>query len=96
MTEVIYLLKREIGVRGAAAFLHEFTQSQPDLQDVIVDDLRRMRQIMLQYEEARFDFVDCCIMALAERLNITQVCTLDYRDFCIFRPVHCDYWEILP
>jgi predicted nucleic acid-binding protein len=39
---------------------------------------------------------DCCIMTLSERLNITQVCTFDQRDFLIFRPKHCDYLDILP
>jgi hypothetical protein len=27
-----------------------------------------------------------CFMVLSERLNITQVCTLDQRDFSIFAP----------
>jgi predicted nucleic acid-binding protein len=96
LTEVVYLLKREAGVQGAVEFLEEFNQSQPDLQDITVDDLKRVQAIMDQFASARFDFVDCCIMALSERLNVTQVCTLDRRDFSIFRPKHCDYLEILP
>jgi predicted nucleic acid-binding protein len=96
LTEVVYILKRETGVKGALAFLDSFTQSRPDLQDVTVEDLQRVQQIMRQYADAKLDFVDCCIMALSERLNITQVCTLDQRDFSIFRPKHCDYLEILP
>ncbi|MEO8608322.1 MAG: PIN domain-containing protein [Chloroflexota bacterium] len=96
LTEVVYLLKREAGVPGAINFLDVFTHSQPDLQDVIIEDLERVQAIMQQYADAKLDFVDCCIMALSERLNITQVCTLDQRDFSIFRPKHCDYLEILP
>jgi uncharacterized protein len=96
LTEVIYLLKRETGVQGAAQFLEEFNESQPDLQDITVTDLRRVKEIMQHYPTAKLDFVDCCIMALSERLKITLVCTLDKRDFGIFRPKHCDYLEILP
>ncbi len=48
------------------------------------------------YPGAKLDFVDCCIMAMSERLNITRVCTFDRRDFSIFRPAHCDYLELLP
>jgi predicted nucleic acid-binding protein len=55
-----------------------------------------VREILLQYQDARLDFVDCCIMALSERFNITQVCTFDRRDFGIFRPRHVDYLELLP
>ena len=59
-------------------------------------DLQRARAIMAAYPEADLDFVDCCLMALSERLKITQICTFDRRDFSIFRPQHCDYLELLP
>jgi predicted nucleic acid-binding protein len=42
------------------------------------------------------DFVDATIAAVAERLNITRILTLDQRDFQIIRPKHSDYFEILP
>ncbi len=96
LTEVVYLLKRDYGGRSAARFLGEFARTQPDLQDITIVDLKRAAEIMEQYANADFDFVDCCIMALAERLDITEICTLDQRDFSIFRPTHADYLEILP
>lgn len=96
LTEVVYLIKREAGMRGAVQFLDEFGGSQPNLQEITVSDLRRVREIMLQYSSVRIDFVDSCIMALAERLKITQVGTLDMRDFTIFRPNHVNNLELLP
>jgi len=50
----------------------------------------------ITYADAGFDFVDCCIMALAERLQITPIYTFDHRDFAIFRRQHCPYLELLP
>ncbi|MDJ1182374.1 hypothetical protein PMH09_04135 [Roseofilum sp. BLCC_M143] len=44
----------------------------------------------------RLDFVDASIAAVAERINVTRILTLDRRDFTILRPRHCDYFEILP
>jgi predicted nucleic acid-binding protein len=96
LPEVLFLLNREIGIQGATRFLQQFNDSQPNLQDVTVADLRRVKEIIQQYATAKLDFVDCCIMALSERLNITQVCTLDRRDFTIFRPKHVRHLEILP
>jgi predicted nucleic acid-binding protein len=96
LTEVIYFLKRETGVQGALQFLEEFNASQPYLQDVTVTDLQRVKEIMQQYASSRLDFVDSCIMALSERLAITRVCTLDRRDFTIFRPKHVTTLELLP
>jgi uncharacterized protein len=51
---------------------------------------------MAIYFDAKLDFVDCCIMALSERMNITKVCTFDRRDFGMFPPQHCAYLELLP
>jgi uncharacterized protein len=59
-------------------------------------DLDRIEQIMSDYADAQFDFADVAIMAVAERLNITQIATFDHRDFRIYRPTHCDYFELLP
>ena len=51
---------------------------------------------MERYKDAEFDFVDCCLMAIAERLNIEDICTFDRRDFAIFRPKHCENFTLLP
>jgi predicted nucleic acid-binding protein len=54
------------------------------------DDLSRVAEVLNQYADARVDFVDATIVALAERL------TLDRRHFELFRPRHCAAFEILP
>jgi predicted nucleic acid-binding protein len=60
------------------------------------DDLDRMTEIMLEYQDAEFDFVDLALMAAAERLNIRTLYTLDRRDFSLYRPRHCPYFDLLP
>jgi len=96
LTEVAYLLKRDAGHPGMTRFLRHFSQTKILLESVEMPDLYRAYEIASTYNSAEFDFVDCCIMALSERLKITQVCTYDRRDFSIFRPQHCDYLELLP
>jgi predicted nucleic acid-binding protein len=96
LTEATYLLNREMGTRGVIKFLEEFNETEPLLQEVTVPDLRRVKDILQQYTTAKFDFVDCCLMALSERLNISQVGTLDRRDFTIFRPRHVSHFKIRP
>lgn len=59
-------------------------------------DMWRMAEIMDQYHDAEFDFADAALMALSERLSITQVYTFDRRDFGMFRPRHTDYLQLLP
>jgi predicted nucleic acid-binding protein len=96
LTEVAYLFNREGGVPAVLKFLDRLTEMQPQFEVVLISDLVRAREIMDSFRRSKLDFVDCCIMALSERLNITQVCTFDHRDFNIFRPKHVTHLEILP
>jgi predicted nucleic acid-binding protein len=59
-------------------------------------DIARTAEILEQYADGRVDFVDATVMAMAERLTITTVLTLDQPDFRIFRPKHCDSFTLLP
>jgi predicted nucleic acid-binding protein len=61
-----------------------------------MDDVQRAAVIMAKYPTAKLDFVDCCIMALSERLSISQVCTFDRRDFVIYRRPNGEALELLP
>jgi predicted nucleic acid-binding protein len=67
-----------------------------DISPLTDIDRLRMMGIMRQYSSSSFDYADTAIMALSERLNITQMYTFDRRDFSVFRPKHCDYLELLP
>lgn len=96
LTETAYLFRRAGEAPAVVRFLDALIKGNYQYEIVSPADLNRVREIMAQYPSAKLDFVDCCIMALSERLNITQVCTLDQRDFSIFRPRHCPYLEILP
>ncbi|MFM7384342.1 MAG: PIN domain-containing protein, partial [Microcystaceae cyanobacterium] len=60
------------------------------------EDLDRTAKILDDYSDSNLDFVDATVMAIAERYKIVQVLTLDQRDFRLFRPRHCDSFEILP
>jgi uncharacterized protein len=94
--ETTFLIRCFGGIPAVASFLSDFSSFSPTMINLEKSDLLRAKDILLQYQTAEFDFVDCCLMAISERLNIRQVCTLDRRDFSIFRPKHCDYLELLP
>ncbi len=82
-----------------ARAISEFERLQSSafhIEHLTSEDMVRMAEIMRQYASAAFDYTDAAIMALSERLSITQVYTFDQRDFRIFRPNHCPYLELLP
>jgi uncharacterized protein len=96
LVEVTHLLNKHIGHHAVIAFLEVFKQSKFQFEVITVEDVDAAHRIMKKYVDAKFDFVDCCIMALAERLNITRVATFDRRDFSQYIPPHCPYLELLP
>lgn len=96
LPELFYMLASTVNYQSAISV---FTQLQSAAYRIVAltrPDMVRMREIMNQYQDAEFDFVDVSIMALAERLNITTVYTLDHRDFSIFRPRHSEFLTLLP
>ena len=96
LPETCYLFRRDFGYYGVQRFLENFARLDAQLESLVKGDLDRVRDIAYIYADAQFDVVDCCIMAIAERLDITRIATFDRRDFSIFQPSHCDYLELLP
>ena len=96
LPEVCYLIMRDLGHGGLQEFFKYFAQLDASLLPVGMGDLDRVREVLITYADAEFDIVDCCIMAIAERLNIRRIATFDRRDFSIFQPRHCDFLALLP
>jgi uncharacterized protein len=66
------------------------------IERATIADLVRTIEILEKYADSRIDFVDCVIAAMAERLGIVTILTVDYRHFQLFRPKHSSHFEILP
>lgn len=95
LSELFYMVTIRMSYDEAVK-IFAVTRLAFQIEPLVNSDMARMEQIMVQYQDAKLDFVDVSIFALAERLNIRRICTFDRRDFSIFRPTHCDYFELLP
>lgn len=96
LAEVAYLIGRESGIVTVASFLRGLPVSRFSLIALVEQDILRVAEILNQYADSRIDFVDATVMAVAERLNIVTVLTLDRRDFSLFRPRHCNIFNLIP
>ncbi|MBA3543871.1 MAG: PIN domain-containing protein [Chthoniobacterales bacterium] len=96
ITEVAYLLARDISNEAAADFVASLAATELTLETPVQEDYLRSAEILRQYSDAKLDFVDALIVVIAERLNITRLLTLDRRDFQLIRPRHCVSFELLP
>jgi uncharacterized protein len=96
ITEVAYLLLRDVGSDAVADFIASLATTDFVLELPQIDDYSRASEVIRQYGDGHVDFVDAMIVAMAERLSITRILTLDVRHFAMFRPSHCEAFELLP
>jgi len=96
LPEICYLLDSRLGHDVMRQFLIRLQNGPMLIEPISKTDLPRTSEILGQYADARIDFVDATIVALAERLDVTRILTTDQRHFRLFRPKHCTAFEILP
>lgn len=96
LPEACYLLHEHLSPEAELAFVRSCVTDEIRVKNLIHRDLERVAELLAQYADAKLGFVDVSVMALAERLGIEQILTVDRRDFSIVRPVHCDCFELLP
>jgi uncharacterized protein len=96
LPELAYLILRELGYPTLTSFLRAIAAGEIAQAHSTPQDLARAAELLEKYADNKVDFVDCVIVAMAERLNLTRVLTVDRRHFTIFRPNHCDYFELAP
>ena len=96
LAEVGYMLGRELGNPGVVYFLRNLPKSKYRPVALESKDFIRAADILEQYADSRLDFVDATVVAVAEDYKISQILTLDRRDFGMVRPNHIAHFELLP
>lgn len=96
VTEVCYLLEREAGPRVEAEFLRSLAAGDFQLLEPTLADLDRAADLVITYADFPLGAVDATVIALAERLALTEIATLDRRHFAAVRPRHTDAFTIHP
>lgn len=94
--ETAYLLGRFLGATEEAAFLRSLGTAGMLVEQIGMPDLQRCAELVERYADSRIGIVDASIVAVAERLNITRILTLDRRHFSYIRPRHTPAFELLP
>ena len=96
VVEVCYLVLEHLGPAAEIAFLQSLANREMLLEQPTAKDLERSTQILKQYRDSQFGMVDATVMAMAERLNVQTVLTLDHRHFSIYRPQHVNLFTLVP
>lgn len=75
-----------LGPEYEARFLESFSQSELVLEALTRSDVERVTELVRQYSEFPLGTVDASVVAVAERLDVSQIATLDWVHFRRFGP----------
>jgi predicted nucleic acid-binding protein len=96
VTEVAYLLADRIGPKAELAFATSIELGELAIGQLTAPDWLRITSLCSEYADMELGVVDASVIALAERLQITTVATLDRRHFAAVRPRHVDALTLVP
>ncbi|MGH2384930.1 MAG: type II toxin-antitoxin system VapC family toxin [Candidatus Limnocylindria bacterium] len=95
LPEVCYLIGSRLGAAREAEFVRHLAASDWRLEPLTDADLPRVHAVMHEYVDAKIGFVDATVVAVAERVGVTRIHTLDRQHFAMIRPAHVDRFELL-
>ena len=96
IAETSWLILDRLGPAAQGEFLQLVTSGQLHALDLTGEDWQRCAELVTTYADLRLDLMDASIVAVAERLKLTTIATLNHRDFRVVRPAHTDAFTLLP
>lgn len=96
ITEVTSLLASRLGAEPEVRFLGDLAAGAFTVEPVAVSDWLRIAELVARYRDLPLGTVDASVIALAERLRLTDIATVDRRHFTVVRPAHVDRLTLLP
>lgn len=94
--EAFYLIGKYLGPGAEAELAISLAQERYQLMVPTENDLHRVAELIIRYADLGLGGTDACIVALAERLGIADIATLDRRHFSVVRPDHVAGLRLLP
>lgn len=96
LAELEYWCSKRGGTEGWLLFLDDVLAGAYRLESPTDVDLLRVRELQVEYADLGLGVVDASIVALAERLGLTHIATLDHRHFSVVRPAHTPAFDLVP
>ena len=96
VVEAAWMIESRLGPAAEADFLQGAASGEPRLVELEAGDWARAIELIRTYHDLGLGLVDASVVAVAERLGVTTLATLNHRDFTVVRPRHVDAFELLP
>ena len=94
--EACYMLNTYLGQSAEMAFMESVVRRELFIETATLEDLSRSLEILNAYSNLNIGLVDASIVALAERLGISQILTTDRRHFSVIRTKRGAPFELSP
>lgn len=96
IAEAGWLIDRQLGAASETTLYRAIVTGEINVEDLTDRDWERVAELVEQYADLRLGGVDASLVAIAERLNVVEIATLNHRDFTVVRPRHVDAFTLLP
>jgi predicted nucleic acid-binding protein len=96
MAEAAYLLERELGTTAEVSLYTSVIDGDLSVEPFEPSDWSRIRELVESYADLPLGGTDASLVAIAERLGVVRIATLDRSHFRVVRPAHCAAFELLP
>jgi predicted nucleic acid-binding protein len=96
LAETGWLLDRQLGPAAEAALYRSVGNGEIVVEHLSAADWNRVAELTEQYADQHLGGVDAGLVALAERLGITTIASLDLRHFGVVRPKHVKAMSVVP
>ena len=96
IAEAARLIRFKLGAAAEARYVKLVTSPAVEIIDLAPDDWARAVELIETYLDRPLGLVDAAIVAAAERLNVTDLATMNGRDFYLVRPRHTTAFTLLP
>ena len=96
VAEVGYMLAAWVSAEVEAKFLDAVATEDFEVVNLMSADFARMAELVRCYDDLALGTTDASVIAVAERLDVREIATLDRRHFTAVRPRHIDAFTLLP
>ncbi|GAA3005853.1 type II toxin-antitoxin system VapC family toxin [Streptosporangium longisporum] len=96
LAEVCWLLESRIGPAAEADFLQSIVDGELVMEPLTTVDIARMKALVVKYANFPLGAVDASVIAVAERLGVREIATIDHRHFGAVRNVQGGHFTLLP
>ena len=96
LAETGWLLDRQLGPAAEAALYRSVVDGEIVVEPLFQADWRRIAELTERYSDQHLGGVDAGLIAVAERLGLTTIATLDRRHFGVVRPNHAMALTLVP